>query len=112
MTNTPKEKTDAFKNHIYMTVVLPYSQELFGRRYQPKLFSDKQSAGDWRASFVSSETSSRDRQVLGVDSSATIIEIKAHFRKLAKKIHPDVGGDPIKFREIKQAYDNLLKGSK
>ncbi len=43
-------------------------------------------------------------EVLGVPSSSTAKEIKAVYRKLAKANHPDVGGDPEKFKAIAKAY--------
>lgn len=51
-------------------------------------------------------------QVLGLDASASNAEIKAAYRKLAMKYHPDQNpGDKVaeeKFKEISQAYE-LIK---
>jgi DnaJ-class molecular chaperone len=46
-------------------------------------------------------------EILGVSRTATADEIKSAYRKLAKKYHPDLGGDPEKFKEINQANDIL-----
>lgn len=46
-------------------------------------------------------------QTLGVGRNATAEEIKSAYRKLAKKYHPDLGGDPEKFKEINEANDIL-----
>jgi len=50
-------------------------------------------------------------EVLGVGRSATADEIKAAYRKLARKYHPDVNpGDKAaeeKFKEIQEAYEVL-----
>jgi DnaJ-class molecular chaperone len=44
-------------------------------------------------------------QTLGVDPSASQDEIKATYRKLAMKHHPDrTGGDDTKFKQIQEAY--------
>lgn len=44
------------------------------------------------------------RKVLGVGQNATDEEIKKAFKKLAMQHHPDKGGDPVKFKEINNAY--------
>lgn len=45
--------------------------------------------------------------ILGVSPSATSEEIKQAYKKLAKKHHPDVGGDTATFQRIQQAYEKL-----
>jgi curved DNA-binding protein len=44
---------------------------------------------------------------LGVSRTAKPEEIKKAFRKLARKYHPDAGGDEAKFKEINEAYEVL-----
>lgn len=46
-------------------------------------------------------------KTLGVPRNATEDEIKKAFRKLARKHHPDAGGDEAKFKEINEAYEVL-----
>jgi len=46
-------------------------------------------------------------EILGVPVDATDVQIKRAFRKRAKKMHPDHGGDAEKFREINHAYEVL-----
>lgn len=47
-------------------------------------------------------------EILNVDRKATNKEIKAAYRKLAKKYHPDKkGGDEEMFKQIQKAYDVL-----
>ncbi len=45
--------------------------------------------------------------ILGVKKDATPEEIKKAFRRLARKHHPDAGGDEAKFKEINEAYEVL-----
>ena len=45
--------------------------------------------------------------ILGVKKDATLDEIKKAHRELAKKHHPDRGGDEEEFRQIQHAYEIL-----
>ena len=49
------------------------------------------------------------RAVLGLANAAGADEIKAAFRKLAMKHHPDRGGDQEVFKSINEAYMELEK---
>lgn len=51
-------------------------------------------------------------QTLGVPRTATADEIKKAFRKLARKHHPDAGGDEAKFKELNEAYEVLSDDKK
>jgi DnaJ-class molecular chaperone len=50
-------------------------------------------------------------RILGVARDADEATIKAAFRRQAKDLHPDAGGDPEAFRLLKLAYDILSDGS-
>jgi len=49
--------------------------------------------------------------VLGLPPDATRQEIKRRYRELAKKYHPDRGGDQKEMRRIIAAYQLLMKNS-
>ncbi len=50
-----------------------------------------------------------DSQILGVNVLMTWPEIKARYRFLLKKHHPDVGGDPIITQQIITEYERLTE---
>lgn len=50
--------------------------------------------------------------VLGLPANATIPQIKQRYRKLAKKHHPDLGGDPREMQRLTAAYEFLMKGQR
>jgi len=53
--------------------------------------------------------------ILGVDRNATAEEIKAQYRKLARKYHPDVSKEKDaeeKFKEVGEAYETLKDAEK
>ena len=45
--------------------------------------------------------------LLGLNQNASITEIKSAYRSLAKKYHPDTGGNKEKFLEIQLAWETL-----
>ena len=47
------------------------------------------------------------REVLGVSSASTPVEVRRAFREAAKRAHPDTGGDEQAFRQIVDAYNRL-----
>ena len=48
-----------------------------------------------------------DLKLLGAEGATTLAEIKACYRRKSQNHHPDKGGDPEIFLEIKAAYDRL-----
>lgn len=51
--------------------------------------------------------SSNYYDILGIKKDASADEVKKAFRRLARKHHPDAGGDEEKFKEINEAYEVL-----
>ena len=55
-------------------------------------------------------------EVLGIEKSATVKEIKAAYKKLARQFHPDLNHDytevPQKFQTINEAYSVLIDPAK
>lgn len=47
-------------------------------------------------------------QILGLDPSSTVDQVRQRFRKLALKYHPDKGGSQYIFDQIKNAYKDIL----
>lgn len=45
--------------------------------------------------------------VLGVPRDASIAVIRTAYLELARKHHPDHGGDPVEFRAVGNAYEIL-----
>lgn len=48
-------------------------------------------------------------QTLGLPADATWDMVERVYRRLAAKHHPDKGGDAARFREIRAAYEILLR---
>lgn len=46
--------------------------------------------------------------VLGLQKSASVLEVKRAFRAIALRTHPDRGGDPAAFIDAKRAFDVVL----
>lgn len=51
-------------------------------------------------------------EVLGVNRNSSPEDIKAAYRKLAMKHHPDRGGDEAEFKKINEAYDAITNPNK
>jgi DnaJ family protein A protein 2 len=48
--------------------------------------------------------------ILGVNRNSTEEEIKKSYKNLARRHHPDKGGDEEKFKEITSAYSQIMEG--
>jgi curved DNA-binding protein CbpA len=49
--------------------------------------------------------------LMGLPSTATRQQIKRRYRELAKKYHPDRGGDSREMQRLVAAYQLLMKDS-
>lgn len=61
----------------------------------------------WRR-FANGDRLADARNVLGVGATATQADVQLAYRRLARRYHPDSGGDAAAFIEIREAYE-LLK---
>lgn len=48
-------------------------------------------------------------RVLEVSSSSSFDEVKRQYKLLVKQAHPDLGGDPKYFKEVKEAFEYFKK---
>ncbi len=56
---------------------------------------------------IDSSAQTEPHFVLGVRAGARADEIKARYRELAMRHHPDRGGDPEQMRRVNEAYRQL-----
>jgi hypothetical protein len=61
------------------------------------------------APFDEGDEEHREALELPLDGELTAQEINAAFRRLAKKAHPDAGGDPAAYIRLTEARDVLLE---
>ena len=47
-------------------------------------------------------------RTLGIQPDATVAEIRRAYRALARKLHPDKGGDSESFARLRHAFDVLI----
>lgn len=55
-------------------------------------------------------TVKKAREILCITELATLDDVKKSYRELAKKHHPDFGGDDELMQELNHAYRTILKG--
>jgi hypothetical protein len=69
-----------------------------------------------RASVLLASIAERRRtdlyRILGVPPLASEEAIKQRWHDVAKRLHPDVGGDVMHFRQVKEAYEILRDGGR
>ena len=59
---------------------------------------------------IMNSPSAADYETLGLSPGATQTEVKAAYKKLCAKVHPDVGGTDSLFRQVSEAYKNIIDG--
>ena len=47
------------------------------------------------------------KKILGVDEDSSPAEIRIAYRRLARKHHPDIGGNAVDFKQVREAYEIL-----
>jgi DnaJ family protein A protein 2 len=57
--------------------------------------------------MISSELISLARSHFGVELPTSSVELKKAYRRACIRLHPDVGGDEIEFKEMQKAYDRI-----
>lgn len=89
----------------FMDYVTRYAENLKAQEEQEKAKEEQESR-----KARSTGTSQDWRKTLGVSQSATYNEVKAAYRTLVRKYHPDnAGGDQVKIREVNSAWDDAEK---
>jgi len=48
-------------------------------------------------------------EALGLGNTASLPELKSRWRELARKHHPDVGGDAAEFHKLHEAYVHAIE---
>lgn len=57
--------------------------------------------------FLSQDRIMESLEILGLSPESNWAEVQKEYRKLASKAHPDKGGNPLHFLEIREAYETL-----
>ena len=66
----------------------------------------------WKSASTPARTITERKQaldMLGLPAHATPAQIKQRYRQLAKRYHPDLGGDPRQMQRLTAAYELLMK---
>ena len=67
--------------------------------------------GDWwrreRTGTDERPTVTEAYEILGLEPGADLAAVRRAYRERAKETHPDLGGDPATFIEVREAYERL-----
>ena len=64
--------------------------------------------GVWQG-YISGDEQQKAYDILGLEADASFSMIRKTYRKLAGQYHPDKGGDPTRFMQVREAYEILRK---
>jgi hypothetical protein len=82
-----------------------YKEENF---YDDSNFFGNPFQDDFKSQRESEEEENENYKILGLKKSASDEDIKQAFRDKARETHPDKGGTPEDFREVREAYESLI----
>lgn len=107
--NIEKEDFDPFFQGEFISNKEDYIHSIFNE-YDKEYSENKKQKQQVEINLAThTETFPKCYKILGFsETPKDLQEIKKAYRKLSKKLHPDLGGDPIKFQEATEAYDEAL----
>lgn len=93
----------------HLTVIEPYWARAWNRMLRGEAPPEpkKQRAGRDDDAPVRTAPPRSAWAVLGLESDASLIEVKRAYRRRALETHPDQGGDAQAFAEVQRAYERL-----
>lgn len=95
-----RQKEDAFVQH-FNEKRRKTPEENHRLREIHRFFENRKETDPW---YMNAEY-----ELLGVSHVATKREIRNAYRRKARKLHPDTGGDAEAFKQLYTAYRTLLK---
>jgi hypothetical protein len=69
----------------------------------------QQEEQDRRRNVAPGKVSAEAREILGIKVGATLQEIDAAYKRLMRRVHPDVGGTDFFAKQLNNARDVLLR---
>eukprot|EP00397_Hematodinium_sp_SG-2012_P031903 GEMP01033917.1.p1 GENE.GEMP01033917.1~~GEMP01033917.1.p1 ORF type:complete len:478 (+),score=128.62 GEMP01033917.1:117-1550(+) len=92
--------------------IAPMHARLFSgsmARTLPRRIPRGMAAPTWTSTGVRAFATLRDNlQLLGLEQSASLADVRKAYILLAKRHHPDAGGNGITFIRVKDAYEDLM----
>ena len=97
---------EEFLRNIHMSGQHKGQKQYFNNQQGSQQRSRSQSSSSNASNFISSKEA---YDILGLKGSESEEEIKAAYRNLVKKFHPDAGGNDYFCRKLTEAKDFLLE---